>query len=253
MSDTSTNMSAPGVPSPAAVIKLPAAPAIEPPIDPDRHMLNRLLFTRTSASRAVFAPSGDMAVIGGEDGKLRSWDLRNRELPKPAEGEPIHPEWLGPFLPDGKSLLSGDDEGEVRRWSWPGLAPELLEPREDPPKSRIWTLALKPGGEELVTGQAGGWLRTWDLKKRKEIARECPCEGDLRAISISPDGRRALCGGGDGDKPLLFEYEFQSKAVKHLKGHAGPVWALGYSLDGRYAATVGADTRPHHLEDGGCS
>ncbi|MDB5313360.1 MAG: serine/threonine protein kinase [Gemmataceae bacterium] len=220
----------------------PPPPALGPLVDPARQVRNRIRFNQTSAKRAVFAPTGDVAVIAGLDGSPRPWDLRKGERPGPAEGEPNNPMWLGPFLTDGKSLVSGDDAGAVRRWAWPGLTSQTLPPLSASPESRIWALAIKPGGRELVTGQDGGWLRTWDLVGGREIDRHRPHRGDLLAVVISPDGGRALCGGRQGDEAVLFEYEFRTKTVTALEGHTGPVWGVAYSPDGRFAASVGADS-----------
>jgi len=123
-------------------------------------------------------------------GPLCVWDASGRtplrQFDEPPRG------LIEAISPDGRYALLSEKDGPVHLWE--PLSEE--EPREmEGARGRIRSASFTPNGRLLIMSCSDGTLRLWDIEDWKE--EFCLVAGGLRgAVSISPDGTRALSGGG---------------------------------------------------------
>jgi WD40 repeat protein len=93
-------------------------------------------------------------------------------------------------------------------------------------------------------------LHVWDVENWREERQLQGHRGKVLAVAFSPDGRRALSGGGNGWRDVktrtkdfavrLWDVE-AGREVRRLEGHTGPVTGLAFAPDGRRALTASSD------------
>ncbi len=110
------------------------------------------------------------------------------------------------------------------------------------------------GGGNFENGQ---WLpgndfalRIWDVNSGKLLRRLVDHRGVVNCLAVSPDGRRALSGGGVDDQDFAIRlWDLESGTLlKTLKGHTARILSLVFSVDGRFAFSAGS----RRLEDTTC-
>jgi WD40 repeat protein len=102
---------------------------------------------------------------------------------------------LAAFTPDGRTLVTGADDGTARVW-------DVASGRERgrvavAPTRGYLTFALSGDGRTLAVGQDTR-IRLFDAQTGRE--RTSPGHrGEVVAVACSPDGRRIATGGSDGE------------------------------------------------------
>jgi WD40 repeat protein len=133
----------------------------------------------------------------------------------------------------------------------PGITGEHVPPRD--PGALADVLAFSPDGRRLITA-AGGTLFAPETRSiiadgdRAVVVRDARTLRPLRrfpvsgtAAAVSPDGRLAALGAGDGSVRLL---DLRSGALRTAAGrHDGRVNAIVFAPDSRTLVTSGADGR----------
>ena len=99
------------------------------------------------------------------------------------------------FLPDGRRMLAGTDDGGLRLWD-SGNGDLLAELKGH---TKIVTgVALLPGGRRAVSCSSDSTLRLWDLEEKRELCRaQGRHQGIIYAVAVSPDGQHAITSGAD--------------------------------------------------------
>jgi WD40 repeat protein len=72
----------------------------------------------------AFSPDGRYVVAGNDDGHLRIWGVRTRQLLREWTG---HKDWVRSvaFQPDGKGMASGGDDFTWKSWNLSSLQSSL--------------------------------------------------------------------------------------------------------------------------------
>jgi WD40 repeat protein len=198
---------------------------------------NRELRTLTVAdARATclaIAPDGRTVAVAGLNAKLvggvaRLWDLNSSQA-----GAAISTEGTigaARFTPDGRKLVTLSSIIYNSGW---GAGFDV-----NPTNVRPWDINLivwdPATGRRLVTSRepvsesVGGKI-TWRVNAQ-------------RAISLSPDGRRAVVTSGlyPGHPPRILDLQ-RGEEHARLEGHDGPVAAVAFSPDGRRIGTASVD------------
>jgi WD40 repeat protein len=136
------------------------------------------------------------------------------------------------FSPDGRRIASGGSDGTVRVFNADGDADPLTLPGHDGP---VWSVAFSPDGTWLASGGGDGSVRFWDPGYPGSPRVLGGHDGAVWSVATGPaPARRIVTGGQDGTVRLW-------NPPRVLRGHAGDVYAVAASADGRSAASAGQD------------
>jgi WD40 repeat protein len=165
--------------------------------------------------------------------------------------------------PDGRSALSGSDDGTLKLWDL-AAGKELRSFAGH--MHRVNSVAISPDGRSALSGSGDGTLKLWDLTPGRDLRTFRGHTDAVNSVAISPDGRTALSGGfdktlklwdlasgeelrtfklatgnlGTGKETLGTLYRFTSERLHtFFRGHT--VHALAFSPDGRTAVSGGSD------------
>ncbi|HZU96265.1 MAG TPA: WD40 repeat domain-containing serine/threonine-protein kinase, partial [Planctomycetota bacterium] len=174
-------------------------------------------------------------LLGHADGSLTLVDLTGRELwhAETHQGEARSVA----FSPDGKSVVSGGDDGmAVLRETASGAALGTLAGHT----SSIESVAYSPDGKLVATASQDQSVRFWDsVERREKTPARLGSRSRITAIAISADKKRVATAGWD--RVLrLWDME-KEEEVAALEGHAAGISALAFSRAGDRIASAGDD------------
>ncbi len=139
------------------------------------------------------------------------------------------------FSPNGKTLASGDLEGELRIWDIAKRSQVHLLKGAD----AINAVAFAPDGRHLALGNRAGIVELHDLSWSSEPVSMIGHAGEIRAVAFSPDGK-TLASGGD-DRTVRLWHVATGRELLTFKDLA--VHALAFSPDGTMLAAALHDGR----------
>jgi WD40 repeat protein len=96
--------------------------------------------------------------------------------------------------PDGKRLVTGEDEGHARLWSVEPLAEIAVIGKHN---ARIKSVAFSPDGRTVASAGDDKTICLWDADRRKLITRIGAHTSPVLAVSFSTDGKRLVSCGHD--------------------------------------------------------
>lgn len=193
---------------------------------------------------AVFASDGLFAFSGGDDRRVRTWNLRDGvEVPRfPEIGSPI---WKLALSADGQRLWAISREAKATQgtlYAWDTSNGHETGRINLTGGAAGFTMALVPDTPQLLLGAADGTLRLLDLSSGsfgKLIRTFEKHEGAVRAVVVSSDGRWCL---SSGDEPIMRLWTLaDAKQVRTLTEKESPVLALAITPDGQRALSGGRD------------
>jgi len=140
------------------------------------------------------------------------------------------------FSPDGKTLVSGGDDGTIRLWDTSGKA--IGQPFKGH-EGRVISVAFSPDGKTLVSGGQDGTLRLWN-RSGKAIGPPFKGHGGrVNSVAFSPDGKTIVSGGEEGTLRL---WNRSGKAIgPPFKGDEGSVISVAFSPDGKTLVSGGIE------------
>ena len=236
------------------------------------------------ANLVEFSQDGRRVAVSTASGSLHLWnvgaDATLHPVPLEAHAEKGHTTALA-ISPDGRSLVSGDQDGGLRTWDLPG---GNQRPRVPSRRGQIAALSVADDGRWLLQVTQDRQAQVWDLQDGRGLQR---VEGSWTAGVIAPDGNRlyltsraesdlacvdratgrplgvryqrpeastwrfdklaiAPDGGwvaaGSSEGPLACVWEATTgKLVQTIRGHQEPISAVEFSKDARHLLTASAD------------
>ena len=159
------------------------------------------------------------------------------------------------FLPDGRTLASGDVMGKVLLWD---ILTGESSPLLDDGAVRARFVGFSPEGGSLVAGLSDGRWMLWDAESRTLsatldsppdwIAELLPPDAAVLAVqgeilaAFSPDGTTSASWKWEGDEAKIRLWDVSTgEIIAILKGHVARVRDVAYSPDGSTLASVSHD------------
>jgi len=205
----------------------------------------------------AFAPDGKTLAMGGNDHKVRLWDLTG-DSPKERlviDGDDQWPPVVAISSKGDRFVFSGPNHS-IRLWDLAGAAPSERAQL----KGTGWpisSLVFSPDDKTLASGSNGG-TQLWDLSGGNPRAIDPlmtrlglasypikECMGFSMAFSL--DGKRLIAadqvskGSWQPSKPAVCVYELASGKRLHEWDLSVPCWAIALAPDGRHLAVAQRD------------
>ncbi|MEW1840558.1 protein kinase [Nonomuraea angiospora] len=176
---------------------------------------------------AISAGGKTWLVTGGQDGRVRLWDLARHKSLATMKG---HSEevYAVACVMVGKTpmAVSGGYDGSVRLWNLKTHKGKVLGWHGD----AVYAVAVTKvkGKYVAVTGDADGYLRFWDLKKRKATGKIIRAHRKpVNWLSATHIGDRAIAVSASEDETVRMWDLARHKAYgKAYKGHSRGVYSV---------------------------
>jgi WD40 repeat protein len=147
-----------------------------------------------SPSSCSWSPNGDYLAVGCEDGSILIHDWSGRGCPFDVEDCEDDVRCLE-FSNNGNLLLSGDADGTIRAWDIDaGRTAYLVESHGG---GYVNDLEIAVSSDTFATCGTDGVVRVWAIRDGQLLSEFRGHWGDVRAVSILPDGSKVVSGGDD--------------------------------------------------------
>jgi WD40 repeat protein/tRNA A-37 threonylcarbamoyl transferase component Bud32 len=198
------------------------------------------------------APEGQVDLQWAIRANLAGWAPRLHSLTAILEHD--GPVLAVAFTPDGKTILTGSEDGKVRFWD--AATGERIDRILTLPGG-VRALALSPDGRTLVTvrgepselfmnqgngytnpnirTEAGGIIRFWETATGKPLSPPRVEWGRSLCVAFSPDGQTLATG--DRDRNVRIRHVQSGMLLCPSLPHPEEVWTLAFSPDGKRIAT----------------
>jgi WD40 repeat protein len=181
----------------------------------------------------VFNSAGDRMATYGADGVIRVWTTNSDADPLVLRRPMGNPRGAA-FAPDGKSLLSVDEDGALRQWDVTAGDPAPSEGRLLAMSADTSTLAVSAGVDSLKVWKTAGGTTPAEVRKPQD---------PRHVVALSQDGRR-LAGVGGAGTLSLWDLSTGGAPATTPAIFRGPPAGLVFNADGTRLAAGAYSTEP---------
>lgn len=175
-------------------------------------------------------------VSGGEDGEIRLWDVKSRELVSHLKEHNSRVTSLA-LCSDHVHALSSSRDRSVFVWD---LRAEKHVSTNTQRMGGIHAIALHPNMKNVVSVGQEKKVTFWELNKTDPVRMISPAhDGEACSVAISHSGQLVATGGTD-DMVMLWDMS-SGTLLAEGSGHSGSVVGLTFSPDDRQLISVGED------------
>jgi hypothetical protein len=203
---------------------------------PDRDKpARRLTLKSPPAAGVAFLPGGKQ-MVAADGGFLFVLDLADNAVRKQITTPG------GGFMAlaagaDGKHVLTGSNDGQLRWWDVAADAPEKTLDAG----GVLLCVAVSADGKAALAGDKEGNLSAWDLNAFKLVKKWKGHAGPVNSVAFAPDGKHAV-STADEKLHAAKVWDAATGALQTtLRGHTGEVTAAAYTTDGGLILTGSAD------------
>ena len=209
---------------------------------------------RDEVNAVAITPDGKWVISAGLDGILKVWDLTDftevfslEFIYEPVNAIAVSPDSQQVFVGFGGSLprtkkraikfVDPETEEEILTFSAPFNLGDFM--------------ALIPDTELLLSGYWGDrGITIWDLASKEEIGYLGPYEEAGFCVTVTPDGKKAICGYEDG-AIIVWDLETEEPLLTILED-IGSVYSVAVTTDGKQFISASEDKylRVWDLESG---
>ena len=141
--------------------------------------------------------------------------------------------YLVAFFVDGKHVVSGDAKGKIRRWRVEdGM--EVGTPMDA--GDWVCDIAVSRDGKWIVSGTGRGQVQVWNADDGKKVTEFKGHRDNVCAVDVSPDSTKIASGSNDWTA-CVWSLPTGQRLLGPWK-HDWPLFAVKFSLDGRFIATA---------------
>lgn len=181
----------------------------------------------TASIHAIAHDRARRAILtAAEDGAIKVWEANSGQLVQTLDNGSAVLDIA--VLPDGERILSGDEDGQLRRWS---LAEENPQPQQiGAHRGPILTVAVTPDGHRAITGTETWAIRIWDLASGEAEQTLTLHRGAVYDLVVTANGEQLL--SASGDETIRLWRLADGEPIQIFAGHEETVAALALLPDG---------------------
>ncbi|MGZ0163294.1 MAG: protein kinase domain-containing protein [Planctomycetales bacterium] len=137
------------------------------------------------------------------------------------------------FLPNGKQLVTGSDDGTVRLWSVPDVDPQRgrlghIEP--------VTSVAASADGNTTFTGSSDGTVRVWNSATGEQVGL-LQLHAPVNDLDLSTDGQSLVIATGEPD-PQIRLVDVAKLETRDILRQQQPVSAVTFLKDDSQVAVA---------------
>lgn len=141
----------------------------------------------------AFDPEGKHLASAGSDGRVKIWDVLDKEKAAQDLSEQTGAVYAVTYSPDGKWLATAGWDGTVRIWN---TANSELYRMFHPQEGDAWSVSFGKNGKWVACAIQES-VRVWDIDTEKEIFKYQGTRA-FHTVRFAPDGTTLAAGGRDG-------------------------------------------------------
>jgi WD40 repeat protein len=211
-----------------------------------------------------FSPNGKLLAVGGAVGDDQAavgiWNpstgklLKTITIPTNSPSAPIRKRSRahalampgGPsvvvhsvaFSPDGKLLVSGDENGNVILWNVKtGRRVRMMKEHD----STVNSVAFNHKGTRIASGSFDQTVKIWEVSSGRALRTLKPHQDHVTSVRFSPDDQTIM--SGSLDRGVRFWNVTDGKQLALLEDHESAVTFVGFNPGGKIAASSSLDGR----------
>jgi WD40 repeat protein len=195
-------------------------------------------------SGVAFSPDGQRIASVNTTGELRVRDVTTHQetlgpVTSPHSSAAAPTLWTLAYSPDGNTIATGGDDGNVWLWNAQDLKP--IGPPLRANDQGVYSVAFSPNGGMLASGGADNEVRLWDVRTGEQLTELKGHTERVLSVAFSPDGQRLASAGADTTVMLWYAVDTPTPTGRQLggkqgnatrPGHTAPVNTVAFSNSG---------------------